>query len=95
MHLRDLAVSLSNDVIDFAGDIALETADRFKLRMPLADAFVDVGLCASVGSQATDGNDVQGAVGRAIPAAIQSMSRDLTRRRRDGAYATKGGEAGL
>ena len=50
MSLPDLAVALSNDVVDLPGDIALATPDRFKLGMPLADAFVDIGFRASVGS---------------------------------------------
>ena len=50
MSLSDLAVTLPNYVVDLPGDIALETADRFKLGMPLADAFVDIGPRAGDGS---------------------------------------------
>ena len=59
LDLTDLAVALTYDIVDFASDIALEAANGFELRVALADPPFNIRLCARVGSQPADGNNVQ------------------------------------
>lgn len=62
-----------NDVKDFASDIALETADGLKLGMSFIKSFGNICLRAAIGSQASNGNDMQRAVGRPVTTAVQTM----------------------
>src|SRR5258708_14015388 len=77
LDLTDLTVALTYDIVDFASDIALEAANGFELRVTLADPPFNIRLCARIGSQPADGDDVQRAVGRTIPAAVQALPVDL------------------
>ena len=74
MSLSDLPVALSNDIEDFSGDIALQTADGLKLGMSLADSFVDIDFRARIRSQSSDGDDMQRTIGSAVPTSIEPMS---------------------
>src|ERR1700724_4279748 len=58
LDLTDLMVALTYDIVDFASDIALEAANGFELRVALADPPFNIRLCARVGSQPADGNNV-------------------------------------
>src|SRR5258708_3411935 len=95
LDLTDLTVALTYDIVDFASDIALEAANGFELRVALADPPVNRRVWAGVGSRAADDNNVQGAVGRTIPAAIQAMPGDLSRRCRHGTDSAQGGKSRL
>jgi hypothetical protein len=75
LGLIDLLLTPHDDAEDFSGDIALQTANGFQLRVPGSDAFGNVGLGARVQSQPPDRDNVDGAVGRAITASVQSVPR--------------------
>src|SRR3954454_10882556 len=74
----DLPLSLRNEREHLACDVAFEASDRFQLGMALRDAFGHVHLGARVRPQPADGDDVQRAVGRAVPASIETMTRRLS-----------------
>ena len=63
--------------------------------MPFGELASDVVLGPLVGSQATDGDDVQRAIGGAISSTVEPMSDGLSRRRRNRADAAERCEAGF
>lgn len=73
LGLIDLFVATHDDAEDFSGDIALETANGFHLRVSGRDAFGNIGLCARVLSQPSNRDFLDGAVGRAITAPVQPV----------------------
>ena len=75
----DAAMSSGDDREDLAGDVPLQRADRVELRMARRDPAGDLSLRPRVSPKATDGADVQRAVGGAVAAAVQPMSRGLAR----------------
>ena len=74
-----LALPPLNNVEDFAGDVAFETANSLKLGMPFIEPFGHVCLRMRIGSQAADGNDMQRAIRSSVTSTVQTMPRYLSR----------------
>src|SRR5512144_1652125 len=75
-------------VVDLAGEVALEAPNRLQLAVPERGAFRDVGLRLRVHPQAADDGEVQGAVGLPVAAAVEPVPSGLPGRggqRRDAA----------
>src|SRR6266550_8423655 len=68
---------LLEQVVDLAGDVALEAADDLELGMALGGAPSDVVLGGLVDAQAGDNDQVQGAVGVAVTAPIEPVPLGL------------------
>src|SRR5919197_4109359 len=93
--LVDLASTLADEQEDFARNVALQAPDGFELGVALGDAPCDISLRSGVGPKPADGDDVQGAVGRPVAAAVEAVAACLAGRSWDRAGAAEGGEAGF
>src|SRR5512144_2634011 len=62
-------------VVDLAGEVALEAPNRLQLAVPERGAFRDVGLRLRVHPQAADDGEVQGAVGLPVAAWLSRCRR--------------------
>src|SRR6476660_85804 len=74
----DLALSLHNEREHLACDVAFEAPDCLQLGMAFGDALGHVHLRARIRPQPADGDDVQRAVGRAVPASVEAMTHRLS-----------------
>lgn len=74
-----LALPPLNNVEDFTGYVALETADGLMLGMPFIEPFGHVCLRTRVGSQAADGNNMERTVCGSVSSSVQAMPRYLSR----------------
>src|SRR6476646_6692343 len=83
----DLSAALSDEREDLPGEVALQGSNGVEFVMPLGKSASDVVLGPVVGSQTSDGDDVQRAVGCVISAAVEPMTDGLSRRRWDWADA--------
>ena len=63
--------------VDLAGDVALEAAHDLALTLAFAGAACGVGLSALAVAQSADSDEVQRAVGLAVPAGVEAMACDL------------------
>ena len=91
----DGPVSAYDDPIDLAGDIALEDTDNLKFGMSFCHTPGNIGACFFICSQASNRDDMQGAVSRPITILVQTMTNCFSRRRWNRRDTAKGGEAGL
>src|SRR5215218_6191182 len=82
-------------VVGLARDVALETADDLGLGLAFGGSALGVGACAGAVAQAADGDQVQGAVGVAVAAVVETVAGGLARGRRDRAGAAERGERAL
>src|SRR4029077_16731214 len=80
---------------DFSREVTLQRSNGVELGMSFGESASDVVFGPLVGSQASDGDDMERAVGGAISAAVEPMPDCLSRRRWHRANATQGCEAGL
>jgi hypothetical protein len=62
-----------HDVVDLAGNVSLYAAHDFGFCPAFADAAVEVVAGGVVAAQSNNTNDVQGAVGVAVPASVDSV----------------------
>src|SRR4051794_1900271 len=70
-------------VIGLARDVALEAADDLALGLAFGGATLRVGAGAVAAAQAADGDHVQAAVGVAVAAVVEAVSRHAPRGGRD------------
>src|SRR4051794_34438640 len=91
----DLAPALADEREHLTGDVALHAANGLELGMAIGDALGNVGLRPGLGPKSADGDDVQGAVGGPITAAVQAVAGGLAGGGRDRAHAAQGSKAGL
>src|SRR5271154_6020681 len=91
----DFLAALRDEREDLSGEGALQGSNGVEVGMSFGESASDVVLGPLVGSQATDGDDVQRARGGAISSAVQPMPDGLFRRRRNRAGAAQRCEAGL
>ena len=66
--------------MDFAGHVALQAARHLAFGQPLAGAPLDVGSGSLVGAHPAHDDHVEGGVGLAVPAAIETVASRLTAR---------------
>src|SRR6201987_1405432 len=76
----DFLAALRDEREDLPGEVALQGSNGVEFGMPLGKSASDVVLGPLVGSQATDGDDVQRAVGGAISSTVEPMPDGLSRR---------------
>ena len=79
----DFLAALRDEREDLSGEVALQGSNGVELGMPFGESASDVVLGPLVGSQATDGDDVQRAIGGAIASAIEPMPDGLSGRGRN------------
>src|SRR5271166_6542793 len=77
----DFLAALSDERKDLSGKITLQGSDCVEFGMPFRDPTSYVVLGPLVGSQATDGDDVQRAISGAISSTVEPMPDGLSRRR--------------
>src|SRR4051794_13758965 len=75
----------------FAGDVALDAADRFGLGFAFADTSLEVGTGACVGGEPDDGDPPQGRVELAVAAAVEPVTGGLAAA---GGYRVRAGQGG-
>jgi hypothetical protein len=80
-------LALRDEREDLSGKVTLQASNGVELGMPLGESASDIIPGLLVGSQATNGDYVQSAVGGAISFTIESMPDGHSRRRRDRADA--------
>ena len=83
----DFLATLRDEREDLSGKVTLQGSNGVELGMPFGESASDVVLGPLVGSQATDGDDVQRAIGGAISSTVEPMPDGLSRRRRNRADA--------
>ena len=82
--LRNLLSALSYQRVDFMRDIPFEAADGFQLGAPFGDFPGNVRFGSRIRAQPPYRNDMQGAVGGAVSAAVQAVGSPFrTRLARD------------
>ena len=64
-------------VVDLACDVALEAAHDFALGLAFGGASLGVGAGACAVAQATDGDQMKGAVGLAVTAVVEAVAGRL------------------
>jgi hypothetical protein len=60
--------------VDFADDVAFQTANDFTLTLPIFCAFLDISERWFVASHPDDGDAVQGCIGLPVSASVQSKA---------------------
>jgi len=68
------------DAVDLAGHVALQAAHYLAFGQPLPGASLDVGPGSLVGAHSAHDDHVEGGVGLAIPAAIETVASRLAAR---------------
>src|SRR3984957_11678628 len=91
----DFLAALRDEREDLSGKVTLQGSNGVELGMPLGESASDVVLGPMIGSQATDSDDVQRAIGGAISSTIEPMPDGPSRRPRNRADAAYGCEAGF
>jgi hypothetical protein len=86
---------LRHRVEDFAGDVALETADGFGLGLSFGLAFGEVVVGAVVAAESDDDDPPESGVGETIAGAVESVSVGLAASGGDGVAAAERGKRGL
>jgi hypothetical protein len=66
--------SLFDQREDLARNVALHASNGFELGMAFGYALCDISLCAGIGPQPANGNDVQRAVGGTVTAPAEPMA---------------------
>lgn len=69
----------ADEMADYLIGLALQGSDGVELGMPFGYSTCDIVLGSRVGAQAADGDDVQRAIGGAIPATVEPMPDGLSR----------------
>ena len=69
----DFFAALRDEREDLSGEVALQGSNGIELGMPFGESASDVVLGPLVGSQATDGDDVQRAISGAISSTVEPM----------------------
>jgi hypothetical protein len=69
----DFPLTLHDEREDLSCKISLQGSNGVEFGMPFGDSTSDVVLGPLVGAQATDGDNVQRAIGGAIAAGIETM----------------------
>src|SRR5512134_1766803 len=93
LGLVDLPPSLRDQGEDLAGDVTFEDADDLKFGMALGRPLGHVGLGSRIGPEPSDGDDMQGAVGRPIASSVETMTDRLAGRGGNRTDATQGRKA--
>jgi hypothetical protein len=70
----DLSATLSDEGEDFSREVTLQGSNGVEFGMPFGDPPSNVVLRSLVGPQASDGDDVQRAVGRPVSASVEAMA---------------------
>src|SRR3954452_19329572 len=83
--LVNLPLPLRNEREHLTCDVAFEAPDGLQLGMTFGKAFGHVRLRPRIRPQPADGDDVQRAVGRPIPASVEPITHRLSRRGGHGA----------
>ena len=83
----DFLAALRDEGEDLSGKVTLQGSNGIEFGMPFGESASDVVLGPLVGSQATDGDDVQRAICGAISSTVEPMPDGLSRRRRNRADA--------
>src|SRR5664279_6453101 len=87
--------SWAQDVVDLAGDVALEATDDLGLGLALGESAGHVSLGRLVPAQSDHDDAVQGCVGLAITTAVEPVALSLARGCGDGVRSAERGEGGL
>lgn len=66
--------SLFDQREDLTRDVALHASNGFELGMTFGYTLCDISLCAGIGPQPTNGDDMQCAVGGTVTAPAQPMA---------------------
>jgi hypothetical protein len=74
----DFLLTLHDEREDLSCKISLQGSNGVEFGMPFGDSTSDVVLGPLVGAQATDGDNVQRAIGGAIAAGIETMPDDFS-----------------
>jgi len=83
----DFLAALRDEREDLSGKVTLQGSNGVEFGMPFGESASDVVLGPLIGSQATDSDDVQRAIGGAISSTIEPMLDGPSRRRRNRADA--------
>ena len=83
------------DAVDFAGHVALQAAHDLTLGQPFLGSARDVGSGSLVGAHSAHDDHVQGGVGLAVAATVETVALRLPTRCGDRADAAHHGEARL
>src|SRR5215213_8996925 len=67
----------AHEVVDLAGEVALDAADGLELGVALGGLAGDIGLGLGVNAHAGDGGHVQGPVGLTVAAAVEAVALGL------------------
>lgn len=78
-----------------ASEVSLQTADGFSFGLAFGRFAVEVEPSAGIGFGTAEGDDVDGSVELAVPAAVQSVSAGVAGAGRDGCGSGVPGERGL
>src|SRR5258705_2457513 len=85
----------ADDLVDVAGDVALEAAHDLGFWFAFGEASGHIFLCGFVPAEADVGDAVQAGVGLPVAGAVESDPVGFTGGGGDGADSAEGGEGGL
>ena len=83
----DFLAALRDAREDLSGEVTLQGSNDVKLRVPFGYSTCDIVFGSLVGAQATNGADVQRAIGGTISSPVEPMPDGLSGRRRNRADA--------
>jgi hypothetical protein len=82
------------DVVDLAGDVAFQASDDFGLGQSFLGAALGVGAAAGVVAEPVEHDDVEGVVGLAVAASVESVAVGTAAAGRDRRSTAQVGELG-